>query len=67
MIDKYKNLKRIALKDGKYYLSPNIKELKEFDDFIELVTNEELINIPKTAISRIEYYKGAVAHGSHKR
>ena len=64
MIDQYRNLKRIAITDGKYYLNKDILQIQENNDTIELTTEKEHIIIPKTSISRIEYYKGAVAHGT---
>ena len=62
MIDKHKDLKKIALTDGKYYDSKDIRNITEKKDTIELETNRENIIIPKTAITRIEYYIGAAAN-----
>lgn len=67
MIDTYRNIKKIAVIDGKYYLSKDILELKEKPDNIEITTKDSQIIIPKTSISRIEYYKGAVADGTRYR
>lgn len=67
MIDIYKEIKKIAVIDGKYYLSKDILELNESTDTIEITTKENIVTIPKTSISRIEYYKGAVAGGKRYR
>jgi len=63
MIDKYRNIKKIAVIDGKYYLSKDILELTETNNTVEVTTKESKIIIPKTSISRIEYYRGAAADG----
>ena len=67
MIDNYRNLKKIAIIDGKYYQSKDIMQVKETTDNIELTTKQDYVIIPKTSISRIEYYKGAVADGTRNR
>jgi len=61
MIDKYQKLKKIAVMDGKYYMSKDILNIKETNESIELTTNREYVIIPKTAVTRIEYYKGDAA------
>lgn len=63
MIDTYRKLKRIALIDGKYYLFADIDNITETDKTIEIETSREHILIPKTAITRIEYFKGGAAGG----
>ena len=70
MIDTYRNIKKIAIIDGKYYSSKDIMAINETTDNIELETNKDIVIIPKTSISRIEYYKsykGAVADGNRSR
>ena len=68
MIDNYRNLKKIAIIDGKYYQSKDIMAVNETDDNIELTTKNDYIIIPKSSISRIEYdNKGAVAGGKRYR
>ena len=67
MIDNYRNLKKIATIDGKYYISKDIMAITESIDNIELTTKKDIVIIPKTSISRIEYYKGAVADGKRSR
>ncbi len=67
MIDNYRNLKKIATIDGKFYISKDIQSIHETTDNIELETNKDIVIIPKTSISRIEYFKGAVADGTRYR
>ena len=67
MIDEYKRLKKISMIDGKYFISKDILELNETSNNIEITTKDTFIIIPKTSISRIEYYKGAVADGTRYR
>lgn len=67
MIETYRNIKKIAVIDGKYYLSKDILGLVENKDNIEITTKDTKVIIPKTSISRIEYYKGAVADGTRYR
>jgi len=67
MIDTYRSLKKIATIDGKYYISKDIESINETKDNIELTTHKDYVIIPKTSISRIEYYKGAVADANRYR
>jgi len=61
MIDTYRKLKRIALIDGRYYLFGDINNITENEQTIEIETSREYITIPKTAITRIEYFKEGAA------
>lgn len=67
MIDNYKNLKQISLMDGKFYTSRDLTSVKETDDTIEITTRKEEIIIPKSAITRIEYFIGAGVDGKRYR
>lgn len=67
MIDNYRDLKQISIIDGKFYNSRDIEAIKETKESIELTTKKEQVIIPKTSISRIEYYKGAGADGRRYR
>ena len=67
MIDTYRNLKKIAIIDGKFYNSKEIESINETKDNIELETHKDIVIIPKTSISRIEYFKGAVADAKRYR
>ena len=67
MINEYRGIKKIAVMDGKFYQSKDILELNETSDNIEIRTKESYVIIPKTSISRIEYYNEAVANGGKHR
>ena len=67
MIESYRNLKKIAILDGKYYTSKDIENVAENKDNITIYTRKEIVMIPKTSISRIEYYNRAVADGKQYR
>jgi len=67
MIQSYRNLKKIAILDGKFYTSKDIENIEESNENITIHTKKEIVTIPKSSISRIEYYNRAVADGKQYR
>lgn len=57
MIDTYQNLSKISVNDGKYYDAKEIENIQETKESITITTSKRVITIPKTAISKIEYYR----------
>ena len=57
MIENLRNLKKISIIDGKYYEARDIEAITETNEEIIITTKRDKVHIPKTAISRIEYYK----------
>lgn len=67
LIKSVKDIKRISLLDGKFYLGKDIKEIIELTDEIRILTKHEYVLIPKTSISRIEYFAGVVVDGNKNK